>query len=657
MTLREIIYNKNLSREELIKEVHSYLKDYGEVDAKRNDSYGHYQSNDYYLDGFNSRLRVSPNIDDDGYRKMVINELLGTLGVRKFNYNIIDDGDYQDEYGIYMADMKANKANAGYKFFQVDDDNGVVTRTESTVGDDGRLNVKEKYYVKENNSDDSKYIEIDWDGYSNIREKLKRTDRVLSIDEYNKIIEESKPVFKKTSEVQTEDNPSLDTKAIVKGASDLSRSLISSVPRNANNASNVEKGEGKNPRVINNGELGLNQVDVPGIKQKSTMFGMPISVVDYGYSILANKSYERTTDNKASENNKASSNVDVESNKTNTTPLDKPSLHIRTGVLATNPVQQKGQSIGEVDEGILYKNNSMYPDDGSAVDTEIALKNGKELILNGVPLPIIKTNPTPEKKTVTKPASSMDIATEVTRRAISNGALDEKEPNDEKEPKTTTMKPLSDIDKSVKAANTINLVNAGVGLATGLYGMSQVNKMKAPMPLTAPTITAEKVRDRGAQLAAASSGNINSQMSAVRNSLYRSGRQELLPSTIAPGVNAMNQASASIEQLRTDIDKVNTAAENRVKEVNAANKYQIGAFNQQVGMSFQQMKSGLMNQVLSSAGQNISTNLNGIIQNKFGAAMYQQGIQQRSKEMYQQMLLSGDPETREYAMRELKKIN
>lgn len=323
---------------------------------------------------------------------------------------------------------------------------------------------------------------------------------------------------------------------------------------------------------------------------------------------------------------------------------------LKTRILAVNPIQQKGQSTGEIDEGILYKNNSIYPDDGSAVDMEIASKNGKELILNGVPSPIIKSNLTPEKKTVTKPASSMDIATEVTRRAIANGALDKKVP------KTTTTKPLSDIDKSVKAANTINLVNAGVGLATGLYGMSQVNKMKAPMPLTAPTITAEKVRDRGAQLAAAASGNINSQMAAVRNSLYRSGRQELLPSTIAPGVNATNQASASIEQMRTDIDKINTAAENRVNEVNAANKYQIGAFNQQVGMSFQQMKSGLMNQVLSNAGQNISANLNGIIQNKFGAAMYQQGIQQRSKEMYQQMLLSSDPATQMYAKRELEKL-
>jgi len=325
---------------------------------------------------------------------------------------------------------------------------------------------------------------------------------------------------------------------------------------------------------------------------------------------------------------------------------------LKTGILAVNPIQQRGQSIGEIDDGILYKNNSMYPDDGSSVDMEIASKNGKELILNDVPSPIIKSNLTPEKKTVTKPISSMDIATDVTRRAISNGALDKKV-------QTTTSsmkKPLSSIEQSTKAANIINLVNAGVGLATGIYGMSQINKMKAPMPLTAPTLTAGKVRDRGAQLAAASSGNINSQMSAVRNSLYRSGRQELLPSTIAPGVNATNQASASIEQLRTDIDKINTAAENRVNEVNAANKYQIGAFNQQVGLSFQQMKSNLSNQVLSSAGQNISANLNGIVQNKFGLAMYQQGTLQRQREMYQQMLLSSDPETRMYAMRELKKL-
>ena len=212
------------------------------------------------------------------------------------------------------------------------------------------------------------------------------------------------------------------------------------------------------------------------------------------------------------------------------------------------------------------------------------------------------------------------------------------------------------IESATKAANTINLVNAGVGLATGIYGMNQVNKMKAPMPLTAPTLTAEKVRDRGAQIMAATKGNIESQTSSVRNSLYRSGRQELLPSTIAPGVAALNQASASVEQLRTDIDKINTAAENRVNEVNAANKYQIGSFNQQVGMSFQQMKSNLSNQVLSSAGQNISANLNGIVQNKFGSAMYQQGTLQRQREMYQQMLLSSDTETKMYAKRELDKL-
>src|SRR5574344_29668 len=248
MTLRDIIYNKNLSREELIKEVHNYLKDYGEAEAKRSNSDRYSQSNDYYLDGFNGRLKVSPDIDDDNYRKYVINELLGTLGVSKFNYNIIDDGDYQDEYGIYMADMKAHKANAGYKFFTVDDYNGGVARTENTVGNDGRLNMKDKYYVKENNSDDSKYIEIDWDGYSNIREKLKRTDRVLSIDEYNKIIEESKPVFKKTSDVQMDDATSLDNKTtsldnetIIKGATNLSKSLISSVSKNDSKVLNDEK--------------------------------------------------------------------------------------------------------------------------------------------------------------------------------------------------------------------------------------------------------------------------------------------------------------------------------------------------------------------------------------------------------------------------------
>ena len=109
--------------------------------------------------------------------------------------------------------------------------------------------------------------------------------------------------------------------------------------------------------------------------------------------------------------------------------------------------------------------------------------------------------------------------------------------------------------------------------------------------------------------------------------------------------------------MRTDIDKINTAAENRVNEVNAANKYQIGAFqSSKVGMSFQQMKSNLSNQVLSSAGQNISANLNGIVQNKFGSAMYQQGTLQRQREMYQQMLLSSDPETKMYAKRELDKL-
>lgn len=641
MTLRDIIYNKNLSRDELLKEVRSYLKDYGDVDAKRNEKDRYHQSSDYYLDGFNGRLKISPNVSDDVYRRIVINELLSTLNVRKFNYNTIDDGDYQDESYIYIADLMANKVNPGYKYYSVSDDDGVVTRIENVIRGDGQSDMTEKYYVKENNDNNSKYIEINKDDYLNNRDKLKITDKILSLDEFNNIAN-PKPVFKKTSDVQTEDNPPLDTKTIVEGAGDLSRSLISSVPRNANNASNVEKGEGKKPAVINNGELGLNQVDASGIKQKSIAFGSPISKIDYGYGILANKSYK--TDNKASLNG------DVELNKANMMPPDKPSSTIKTATLAVNPIQQKGQSTGEVDDGILYKNNSMYPDDGRSIDMEIASKNGKELILNGTQSPIIKTDPKPKEKAVTKPISLMDIAIEVIRRAIANGALDKKVQT------TMTTKPLSDIDKSVKAANTINLVNAGVGLATGLYGMSQVNKMKAPMPLTAPTLTAEKVRDRGAQLAAASSGNINSQMSAVRNSLYRSGRQELLPSTIASGVNAMNQASASIEQLRTDIDKINTAAENRVSEVNAANKYQIGAFNQQVGMSFQQMKSGLMNQVLSNAGQNISANLNGIIQNKFGAAMYQQGIRQRSKEMYQQMLLSSDPETKMYARRELKKL-
>lgn len=181
--------------------------------------------------------------------------------------------------------------------------------------------------------------------------------------------------------------------------------------------------------------------------------------------------------------------------------------------------------------------------------------------------------------------------------------------------KEEEQKKIDGLDKATTAANIINATNAAVGLGLGIYGASQINKMQRPSMISAPQIEAAKIRDTGAQAMAAHKGMIEQSANTSREALRRAGRSDLNATITAGETRALNEAAGAIEGMRANINAANVAAENRVREINASTKMQADQFNSQIQSAFNQFKSQLGTQNLSTTVQNISGNLGGIAQN------------------------------------------
>ena len=181
--------------------------------------------------------------------------------------------------------------------------------------------------------------------------------------------------------------------------------------------------------------------------------------------------------------------------------------------------------------------------------------------------------------------------------------------------KEEEQKKIDGLDKATTAANIINATNAAVGLGLGIYGASQINKMQRPSIISAPQIEAAKIRDTGAQAMAAHKGMIEQSANTSREALRRAGRSDLNATITAGETRALNEAAGAIEGMRANINAANVAAENRVREINASTKMQADQFNSQIQSAFNQFKSQLGTQNLSTTVQNISGNLGGIAQN------------------------------------------
>lgn len=183
------------------------------------------------------------------------------------------------------------------------------------------------------------------------------------------------------------------------------------------------------------------------------------------------------------------------------------------------------------------------------------------------------------------------------------------------EPKARTIEDVDSLTKATKGANAINAINAAVGLGLGIYGASQINKMQRPSMVSAPQIEAAKIRDTGAQAMAARKGMIEQSANTSREAFRRAGRSDLNATITAGETRALNEAAGAIEGMRTNINAANVAAENRIREINASTKMQADQFNSQIQSAFNQFKSQLGTQNLSTTVQNISGNLGGIAQN------------------------------------------
>ena len=198
------------------------------------------------------------------------------------------------------------------------------------------------------------------------------------------------------------------------------------------------------------------------------------------------------------------------------------------------------------------------------------------------------------------------------------------------------------IDKASKIAQATNIANIGASIAGGLYSMWQVNKMKTPEAVVPEKVEAVRIGDRGAALAASGQSSIDRGIATSRNALQRAGRADMLPTLTAAESGATNQLAGSVEQMRLQIDQMNAAAEARAREINASAKSQTSLFNNQTLQAFQQMKSQLGTQAISTMGQNISANASAISSNAFGKAMYndQKATQERmytdQKAMYEE---------------------
>jgi len=170
---------------------------------------------------------------------------------------------------------------------------------------------------------------------------------------------------------------------------------------------------------------------------------------------------------------------------------------------------------------------------------------------------------------------------------------------------------------AIKVANWINAANAVAGIGLGIYGLNQVDNMKAPDMVSAPTIEAKQIRDSGSQQMAARKSAIVTSANTTRESLRRSGRTDLLAAVNAKEMAANNEAAAAIEGLRTNIEAQNVAAENRVREINASNKVNSQQFNAQLQNSFRQFQSQMKNSILNTSLSNVSNNIAGIGQNLY----------------------------------------
>jgi len=200
----------------------------------------------------------------------------------------------------------------------------------------------------------------------------------------------------------------------------------------------------------------------------------------------------------------------------------------------------------------------------------------------------------------------------------------------------TETPPPDPMTKAIKGANVVNAVNAGLSVGLGIYGLNEVNKMSGPTMLSATAIEAKQIRDTGAQNMAARKGTIDQSVNTALESLRRTGRSDLAPTIMAKEMVARNDAASAIEALRTNIESTNVAAENRVREINATNKMNIGQFNEQIQQSWRQYKSQLGSNVLSSAIQGASQNISAIGQNLYSSALYSE--EKRRNDEYMDIL-------------------
>lgn len=177
--------------------------------------------------------------------------------------------------------------------------------------------------------------------------------------------------------------------------------------------------------------------------------------------------------------------------------------------------------------------------------------------------------------------------------------------------------------KGLSIERTADIINGVQAVGSGLlaYASSRSASNLKPSLLSAPTLTAKHVTDTGAQQAAAGEQRIASSIEGARESALRQGRTGLDGVFLSKEIEAGNTLAGQIEGMRTNIEGMNVAADNRVAEINATNKMNIDNINANAINSMNQFKTQMKSQALQTGLVNANANVNGIMQNAYAQKM------------------------------------
>ena len=202
MTLKDLVYKaKDLSEKDMIAEMESILKKYGQHKKRIDETPGHYESEDRYLDQFHQFVSKFPPGEQTGgeNRARYFNAMVNALGgSNKFNYLDIEtpEGLYADKHidesWIYDIDLSIGNVKPGYKYNAVYKTNGVQEYHEHTIKGDNKEDVQSKYYVKADDGPENNYVEVDTKDFIDNYINLPRKDELITYDEYQKSLKDAK---------------------------------------------------------------------------------------------------------------------------------------------------------------------------------------------------------------------------------------------------------------------------------------------------------------------------------------------------------------------------------------------------------------------------------------------------------------------------------